>query len=192
MCVFSSVFLLFFLWVQVPGIGPKAKAARRERSRHCSEREEEEGLWCWKGLKKMKEGQRKLWGGTRGQTELGVFFWEEGVGLGGRGATRENESNPGDRAWEGCSEDAHDCFKVPLYIVNESGGGGAPGSFPFCASVHVWLCRGWHCVERHLCILLKEDQSVFRHKGKLSLQISLLRKSKSFAPSQNIFYFIAC
>lgn len=103
------------------------------------------------------------------------------MGLEGRGATRENESNPGDRAWEGGSEDAHDCFnahdcfKVPLYIVNECGGG-APGSFPFCASVRVWLCMGWHCVERHFCILLKEDSS----------QTNLLRKSKTFPPPQNI------
>lgn len=53
------------------------------------------------------------------------FFGKRGggVGLGGRGSPRENESSPGDRAWEGCSEDAHDCFKVPLYIVTESGCG---------------------------------------------------------------------
>lgn len=41
-CIFLSVSFLFFLWVQVPGTGPKVKSARGERSRHCSEREEEE------------------------------------------------------------------------------------------------------------------------------------------------------
>lgn len=58
-------------------------------------------------------------GGKRGQTELDVLGggWEPG----GRGVPWENESISGDCAWEGCSEDAHDCFKVPLYIVNESG-----------------------------------------------------------------------
>lgn len=49
--------------------------------------------------------------------------WE----LGGQGAPCENESIPGDCAWEGCSEDAHDCFKVPLYTGNESGSGGTRG-----------------------------------------------------------------
>lgn len=42
------------------------------------------------------------------------------------------------------SEDAHDRFKVPLYIGNESGGGGALGYqvFSFLSDVHVcFLCR---------------------------------------------------
>lgn len=76
--------------------------------------------------------KRKLWGGTRGQTELDVLGGNVGWGgwePGGRGAPRENESIPGDRAWEGCSEDAHDCFKVPLYIVNEAGSTGILGLF---------------------------------------------------------------
>lgn len=33
------------------------------------------------------EKERKSWGGTRGQTELGVFFWQEG-GWGGVGRSR--------------------------------------------------------------------------------------------------------
>lgn len=54
------------------------------------------------------EGERE------GKQSWVYFFGRGGVGLGGRGAPRENESSPADRAWEGCSEDAHDCFKVPL------------------------------------------------------------------------------
>lgn len=50
-------------------------------------------------------------------------------------------------------------------------------------SVHVWLCRGWHCVERHFCILLKGDGSVSRQKGELAF---LRRRSKTLTPPQNI------
>lgn len=66
----------------------------------------------------MKE--RGSCGGTERANRVGCIVWG-GWEPGGRGAPCENESISGDCAWEGCSEDAHDCFKVPLYIGNESG-----------------------------------------------------------------------
>lgn len=63
---------------------------------------------------------RKLWGEQEGKQSW--VHCGGGWKLGGReGRPRENESKPGDGAWEGCSEDARDCFKVPLYRVNEFG-----------------------------------------------------------------------
>lgn len=63
--------------------------------------------------------------GTRGQTELDVL-----LGVGGGDGSREVEERPVRmRAFQAIvrgkvvSEDAHDCFKVPLYIGNESGSG---------------------------------------------------------------------
>lgn len=86
-------------------------------------------------------------GRTRGQTELDVL-------LGGGVGSREVEDCPVRmRAFQAIvrgkvvSEDAHDRFKVPLYIGNESGSGGALGYqvFSFLSDVHVcFLCRKTH------------------------------------------------
>lgn len=92
----------------------------------------------------MKE--RGSCGGTRGQTELDVLLvWGRGDG-----APCENESIPGDCAWEGCSEDVHNCFKVPLYIANESGSGAHQDtkSFLLCA-LGMFGCAAL-CRKRHL------------------------------------------
>lgn len=86
MSVFSSLFL--FLWVQVPGIGPKAKASRQERSRHCSERVGG-GSVMLKRPEEMKEGERKLWGGGKERANrVGCVFRGEGGGVG------RSRSNP--------------------------------------------------------------------------------------------------
>lgn len=119
MCVCVCLILsVSFLWVQVPGTGPKAR--KLEESEADIVLGGEEDLWCWKGLQKMKG--RGSCGGNERANRVGRI-WGGGWELGGRGAPRENESIPGDCAWEGRSEDAHDCFKVLLYMVNESGNG---------------------------------------------------------------------
>lgn len=155
------------LWVQVPGIGPKAKGASREWSRHCSEREE--GLWRWKALQKKERGSRG--GGREGKQSWVYFLARGGVGWGGVGRSRitpwewEQSGRPCmGRLFRRCTwlfqgASLH-CYWVWLW--------GMLGSFPFWSCVHVWLSVGGHCEEealgeRDICILLK-DQSRQRRK----------------------------
>lgn len=58
-CIFPSV---SFLWVQVPGAGPKAKRAGGERHRHCSDREGGGGGSVILKGPAENERKRKLWG----------------------------------------------------------------------------------------------------------------------------------
>lgn len=95
------------------------------------------------------ERERKLWGEQEGKQS-----W---MYMGGEGSREVEECPVRMRAfqacaWEGCSEDAHDCFKVPLYVVNESGSGVHQDTSVFsllCLCEHLFV-RGWHCVERAL------------------------------------------
>ena len=126
-CVCVCVCVLLFM-----GSGSRRWSNSREGWRRAEqtlfwEGGREEDLWCWMGLQKMKE-KRKLWGEREGKQSwmyCGGWFgggggWEPGGGRGGA-APCENESVSGDCAWEGCWEDAHDCFKVPPDIVHEPG-----------------------------------------------------------------------